>query len=253
MAIRSIFRYGSIVAACWPAPGNSEPPSRAFFRIGCTPMPPSVRCVILASAATGLQVRDAFHPEDLAALLLLQMRDTKAGGERIFNAGGGAQNAMSLAQLTACLRPAIRRKPAAAGFERPAIRLALGGDGFAPGAAALRLEARGARSSSILEEIARTCSHAIRNGWTCAKGMNEAELLRLTSRKKPAHSSSIDGGDSGARRRRMHPFHGGAPRSRTAPEQRPARNHRRGRRQHRPHLRRFCRRPARSDTGAAAR
>jgi CDP-paratose 2-epimerase len=49
----------------------------------------------------GLQVRDAFHPEDLAQLLLLRMRDTEPRGERIFNAGGGASNAMSLAELTA--------------------------------------------------------------------------------------------------------------------------------------------------------
>jgi CDP-paratose 2-epimerase len=49
---------------------------------------------------SGLQVRDAFHPEDLAALLLLQMRDTEREGERIFNAGGGASSAMSLAELT---------------------------------------------------------------------------------------------------------------------------------------------------------
>ena len=49
----------------------------------------------------GLQVRDAFHPEDLAQLLLLQMRDTESRGERIFNAGGGAQNAMSRAERTA--------------------------------------------------------------------------------------------------------------------------------------------------------
>lgn len=49
----------------------------------------------------GLQVRDAFHPEDLAALLVLQMRDTQPQGDRIFNAGGGTENAISLAELTA--------------------------------------------------------------------------------------------------------------------------------------------------------
>ncbi len=49
----------------------------------------------------GLQVRDAFHPHDLAGLLQLQMRDDTAKGERLFNAGGGAANSMSLAQLTA--------------------------------------------------------------------------------------------------------------------------------------------------------
>jgi CDP-paratose 2-epimerase len=49
----------------------------------------------------GLQVRDAFHPNDLARLLQLQMRDSAAKGERLFNAGGGASNSISLAQLTA--------------------------------------------------------------------------------------------------------------------------------------------------------
>ena len=49
----------------------------------------------------GYQVRDAFHPWDLARLLRSQMDDSQAEGERMFNAGGGAANAMSLAQLNA--------------------------------------------------------------------------------------------------------------------------------------------------------
>jgi len=48
---------------------------------------------------TGHQTRDAFHPRDLAALLLAQMRTTRKGGQRIYTAGGGPANAMSLAQL----------------------------------------------------------------------------------------------------------------------------------------------------------
>ncbi len=49
----------------------------------------------------GWQVRDAFHPDDLAALIVQQMRaNPAAGGERVFNAGGGCTNSMSLAQLT---------------------------------------------------------------------------------------------------------------------------------------------------------
>ncbi len=48
----------------------------------------------------GWQVRDAFHPDDLAALIIQQMRTNPAGGERIFNVGGGSANSMSLAQLT---------------------------------------------------------------------------------------------------------------------------------------------------------
>ena len=49
----------------------------------------------------GKQVRDAFHPRDLCALLDAQMRTDRTGGQRIYTAGGGPQNAMSLAQLNA--------------------------------------------------------------------------------------------------------------------------------------------------------
>jgi CDP-paratose 2-epimerase len=50
---------------------------------------------------TGHQTRDAFHPRDLAALLHAQMRTTRRAGQRVYTAGGGPANAMSLAQLTA--------------------------------------------------------------------------------------------------------------------------------------------------------
>jgi CDP-paratose 2-epimerase len=49
----------------------------------------------------GYQVRDAFHPADLALLISKQMRSNAANGCRLMNAGGGASNAMSLAELTA--------------------------------------------------------------------------------------------------------------------------------------------------------
>jgi CDP-paratose 2-epimerase len=47
----------------------------------------------------GYQVRDAFHPEDLADLVVTQMRRDPPQ-DAIYNAGGGPSNAMSLAQLT---------------------------------------------------------------------------------------------------------------------------------------------------------
>ena len=47
----------------------------------------------------GHQIRDAFHPDDLADLLLTQMRHDPPE-EPVFNVGGGAANAMSLAELT---------------------------------------------------------------------------------------------------------------------------------------------------------
>ena len=49
---------------------------------------------------TGYQVRDAFYPGDLADLLAAQMRSARGDGQRIYTAGGGAANAISLAQLT---------------------------------------------------------------------------------------------------------------------------------------------------------
>jgi CDP-paratose 2-epimerase len=47
----------------------------------------------------GYQVRDAFHPDDLAALIAMQLRRTPPE-DAVFNAGGGLTNSMSLAQLT---------------------------------------------------------------------------------------------------------------------------------------------------------
>ena len=49
----------------------------------------------------GYQTRDAFHPRDLVALLLAQTATGRRGGARVYTAGGGPRNAMSLAQLTA--------------------------------------------------------------------------------------------------------------------------------------------------------
>jgi len=47
----------------------------------------------------GYQVRDAFHPSDLARLLILQMRRDPPA-DPFFHASGGSANALSLAQLT---------------------------------------------------------------------------------------------------------------------------------------------------------
>lgn len=49
---------------------------------------------------TGHQTRDAFHPRDLAALLIAQIHCSRIAGQRIYTAGGGPANAMSLRQLT---------------------------------------------------------------------------------------------------------------------------------------------------------
>jgi CDP-paratose 2-epimerase len=48
----------------------------------------------------GWQVRDAFHPDDLGAMIATQMRVRHPQGAGVFNLGGGIRNSMSLAQLT---------------------------------------------------------------------------------------------------------------------------------------------------------
>ena len=48
----------------------------------------------------GYQVRDAFHPDDLADLIATQLQ-RRPPSDCIYNVGGGPDNAMSLAQLTA--------------------------------------------------------------------------------------------------------------------------------------------------------
>ncbi len=58
-----------------------------------------IRLRYIGFGGHGYQVRDAFHPEDLADLVLSQMRRDPPH-DAIYNAGGGASNAMSLAQLT---------------------------------------------------------------------------------------------------------------------------------------------------------
>jgi CDP-paratose 2-epimerase len=50
---------------------------------------------------SGKQVRDCVLPEDVADLVLLQMKDPRRAGPRIFNVGGGAGGALSLRETTA--------------------------------------------------------------------------------------------------------------------------------------------------------
>jgi CDP-paratose 2-epimerase len=68
----------------------------------------------------GKQVRDILHPRDLAALLDVQMRRDRAGGQRIYTAGGGPAGAISLAQLTAWCDARFQPHPVTADTrERP--------------------------------------------------------------------------------------------------------------------------------------
>jgi CDP-paratose 2-epimerase len=68
---------------------------------------------------TGKQVRDVFHPRDLASLLAAQMRSGNSSAKAIYTAGGGPTRAMSLAMLTAwCDARFGRHEPEPAWRER---------------------------------------------------------------------------------------------------------------------------------------
>ena len=49
---------------------------------------------------SGLQVRDALHPRDLAPLLFKQMQNPECATPKVINLGGGLENSMSLKQLS---------------------------------------------------------------------------------------------------------------------------------------------------------
>jgi len=69
---------------------------------------------------TGKQTRDVFHPRDLAVLADAQMNCQRSSGQRIYCAGGGRFNSISLAQLTAwCDRRFGEHAPAADTRPRP--------------------------------------------------------------------------------------------------------------------------------------
>lgn len=54
----------------------------------------------LGFGGNGFQVRDCLHPKDIVSLLLKQFAAQSAAPSRIVNVSGGAQSAMSLAQLS---------------------------------------------------------------------------------------------------------------------------------------------------------
>lgn len=55
----------------------------------------------LGFEGAGLQVRDVLHVSDLCELVRLQLSDIDRHRNRVYNVGGGAENSISLAELTA--------------------------------------------------------------------------------------------------------------------------------------------------------
>jgi CDP-paratose 2-epimerase len=107
---------------------------------------------------TGKQVRDALHPFDLAALVYSQVSSGRVKGPRIYTVGGGPQNAMSLAALTAwcderfgCRTPEADLSPRAYDVPWVVMDSRAAADDFGWGLATPVL--------TILEEIANHAEH----------------------------------------------------------------------------------------------
>jgi CDP-paratose 2-epimerase len=100
----------------------------------------------------GHQVRDALHPRDLADLLERQIRGGAAAAG-VWNVGGGASNAMSLAQLSEWCRRRFGARDVAA--DAAARRWDVPWIVMDPASAATRFDWRCTRSiEDILDEIA---------------------------------------------------------------------------------------------------
>ena len=102
----------------------------------------------------GYQSRDALHPLDLAALVDRQITCGRADGRRLYTAGGGPENTMSLARLTAWCDERFGAHPVAPDgrprvYDVPWIAMsnaaAAADFGWSPGL----------KMGSILEELAR--------------------------------------------------------------------------------------------------
>ena len=112
---------------------------------------------------TGKQTRDVFHPRDLTVLADAQMNCGRSGGQRIYCAGGGRSNAISLAQLTAwCDRRFGQHSPTADTRPRPydipwVVMDSSDADAISAGASSSRWRTFWKRS--------RNTPRAIRTGW----------------------------------------------------------------------------------------
>ena len=109
---RSASRCGSTAAACWPGRASSARPIRGSSPSGSTPTCGAGRCGTSVSTARAIRCATPCIPRDLAALLDAADGATAArGGQRIYTAGGGPANAMSLAAVDGLVRRPLRPAP----------------------------------------------------------------------------------------------------------------------------------------------
>ena len=113
----------------------------------------------------GHQTRDAFHPRDLAALLVAQMSTSRSGGQRVYTAGGGPANIHVARATDRLVRRALRTPRPRHRSGAAALRHPLGRHGQTAVAARISAGPSKRRFPAILEEIAPTRT-TIRSGWS---------------------------------------------------------------------------------------
>ena len=100
------FGFPVVVDRCGVLAGETQfgVPEQGIFSFWIRMYAPRRPLKYLGFDGTGHQVRDALHPRDLAELLLRQIENPQLSSGKIWNIGGGAANAMSLASLAASAR-----------------------------------------------------------------------------------------------------------------------------------------------------
>lgn len=82
-------------------PGQFGHPGQGIFAYWIHSFKEKQHLKYIGFGGTGYQVRDCLHPQDLIGLMYMQFREPlNSTKPRIINVSGGAENSMSLAQLT---------------------------------------------------------------------------------------------------------------------------------------------------------
>lgn len=108
----ALYGLGVVVNRCGvlAGPGQMGKVDQGFMALWCARHLFGGTLSYSGFGGQGLQVRDVLHVADLYRLLARQLVSLKPGSYRLFNAGGGAGNAVSLAELTGLCAHAAGRQ-----------------------------------------------------------------------------------------------------------------------------------------------
>jgi CDP-paratose 2-epimerase len=102
----ALYGLGVIVNRCGvlAGPWQMGKVDQGFVALWCARHLYGGKLAYIGFGGTGHQVRDVLHVRDLFDLLRCQLKDLRPGTFGLYNAGGGAENSVSLAELTKLCR-----------------------------------------------------------------------------------------------------------------------------------------------------